>query len=105
MSTQKALPVFDELVQLRGDPEAFEKRRKEILEETFSTMPEELQRRMRLQQWSLEQQLERIKNPTERFNRMVALFWEGFGRFQDAVNGNVPEPKPKCEVIKLEERR
>ena len=91
MATDEHLSIFDELLPLRDDPEAFEAKKNEILEGAFERMPKELQRRMRLQQWSLDEQLARIKDPTQRYNKMVELFWEGFGRFHDALNGELPE--------------
>lgn len=101
MNSDQHLPIFDELLPLRDDPEAFEAKKNEILEEAFARIPKALQERMRLHQWALDAQLKGIKDPTQRYNKMVELFWEGFGRFHDALNGKLPE-RTDADIVNLE---
>jgi hypothetical protein len=95
------LDYFDELVLLAKDnPTAFEARKKEILEEYFSTLDEEKQILARRRQWRLDQELNKHPSGINRYNAMVVEFWSGFSQFQKALNGlNEPAPVSKATVI------
>ena len=113
MDTEKHLPIFDELLPLRDDPEAFNAKADEILEETLARMPKMVRERMRLYDWSIKQRLELHTDPTDRYNAMVEMFWEGFARFQEGLTllGQVGEDggqvveRPTAEVVTLTEWR
>ena len=90
---------FDELTELfQTDPEAFEEHRKTYILSELTAMcadcPEHLERCKRFQ-WRLEQDLNKLKNPISRYNRMVELFWEQTTKLQNALHGNITTPEPK----------
>ena len=43
------------------------------------------QARLKAQQWRLDQELDKHKNPIVRYNKMVELFWEGVKKFQATI--------------------
>lgn len=86
---------FDTWVNLfRTDPVEFERLRALVLEEVakqFSDPDKANQILAHINGINL--RLNRIKNPTERYNQMVAFFWKQFSVFQESLKGNVPEHK------------
>ena len=81
------LKYFDEFVALaENDPEGFERKKRELLEEFFNTLPPEKQEIARRRQWRLEQELRKHKNGVDRYNAMVVEFWNGFMQFHKALN-------------------
>lgn len=102
---------FDELAELyRTDPQAFEEKRKEMLEDNLVKIcgdcPEKLAR-CRAMQWRIDQELSRYKNPVAKYNKMVEMFWKQFSEFQVSLNtlqGEIEseklEPK-KAEIIQF----
>jgi len=97
--------TFDELVELcKTDPDAFEEYRITQIDKAITDMCgacEEAQSRCRRYQWRLEQDLNKFKNPIARYNRMVELFWEGVGDFENLTRTlEVPEtPTKKAAVL------
>ena len=84
--------MHDELSELyKTDPELFEVRCRELIENMISSSPPERQERLRRLQWKIDHTLSRYKDPVARMNKMVELFWEGVGRFQDALKGKTPQ--------------
>ncbi|MDD2871109.1 MAG: DUF3135 domain-containing protein [Candidatus Gracilibacteria bacterium] len=79
------LDIYDRLVSLRDDPDAFEMEKQKILNEEISKFPEKYKQKALKLQWSLEGELRKFKNPTARYNRMVELFWEQFYEFNLAI--------------------
>ena len=55
------------------------------IEDYINSLPEEQQEGARRYQWSIDQQLNKCKNETERYNTMVAIFWEGVVKFQKTL--------------------
>lgn len=47
----------------------------------------ERKKRLLAMQWRIDQELDRCKDPTQRYNKMVELFWEGVGKFRDTLGG------------------
>jgi hypothetical protein len=81
----------DELSELyQTDPDAFEVRRQEMIEDFITTLPEEKQTAMRQLQWRIDGELSKYKDPIARMNKMVELFWEGFAELNKALN-ELPE--------------
>lgn len=74
------MDVYNELVKLRHDPVAFEKRRQEILDEVLKDDV-----KGRQQQWRIEGELRKLKNPVARYNKMIELFWSGFFTFNNTL--------------------
>lgn len=87
---------FDEWAKLaQEDPEAFEQKREEFLETYICEQwddPDE-QQRARAILWRAEMNYSRIKDPTERFNRVVADFYDQVVKFRDAINSLTSETK------------
>ncbi len=82
---------FDDLKNLHClDPDKFEKIAKKMIEDAINCARPENRERMRAKQWRLEQELEKIKDPVARMNRMVVIFWEGVNDFKRVLT-NPPE--------------
>lgn len=77
---------FDFLSNLhKQNPEAFEEYRQEVLEEYFNSLPEERQIKARQQQWLLDNDLRKFKDPIARYNRTVELLYEQLDKFRQAL--------------------
>lgn len=81
---------FDEWKDLHErDPEMFEQKRWEFINQYITDMypdDEDRQQRGRAFLWRMEQNYRHIKDPTERFNQVVAEFWKQVQKFQEALN-------------------
>ena len=77
--------LFDELLPFADDPEAFDRKRLEILERELSKLPEDKQLKARQIQWRIDGQLRGLKGMA-RYNKMVQLFWNGFFEFKEAID-------------------
>jgi hypothetical protein len=78
--------VFEELEQLfQRDPGAFEERRKQLIQDMIDNFPEENRAKGYGLQLKIDAELARYKDPVARMNRMVELFWEGVGHFQEVL--------------------
>jgi len=96
--------MFDVLSKLYvDDPDAYEEKRREIIEEFINDLPEDKQRRAKGLQFQINSKLDTIKNPTERYNQMVNMFWESFAKLNATLHGKLPEPQThtKAKIIKL----
>ena len=78
--------AYDKMIaSLRDDPDSFETTKDQIIEEFILAQPEEVQQRLRQQQWRIDNDLRRFKDPVARLNRMVEIFWEQFREFQTSL--------------------
>ena len=99
--------AYDKMLgSLQEDPESFEKAKNEIIEEFIMAQPEEIRQRLRQQQWRIDNDLRRFKDPVARLNRMVEIFWEQFREFQVSLTTfQHPEmaqtEEPKKETAKV----
>ncbi|NPB09461.1 MAG: DUF3135 domain-containing protein, partial [Thermodesulfobacteria bacterium] len=79
---------FEELSRLaQEDPEAFEARRRALIEETISQAPEERQDRLRRFQWRIDMERKRAKTPLGaciKLNDMLMEMVYGEGGFLEA---------------------
>jgi hypothetical protein len=77
------------LQQLAGlyqkDPHEFEKMRRELIEQTIAAFPARHRQRAYGLQFIIEMRLKKYKDPVVRMNKMVEIFWEQFGLFQDVL--------------------
>lgn len=100
--------VFDTLVKLKDDPEAFDRERQRLLEETISSFPEEKQQRARSMQWKLEQDLDKFKDPVARYNQIIKMFYAQLSIFQDSLNGLLtgqsPQVTDKAPVLEFKKK-
>jgi len=99
----------DELRDLyEKDPEEFAKVTRAMIDDVINSTREENQDNLRRKQWQLEQQLNKIKNPIARMNKMISIFWAGVYEFievskqagftkqpQEDKSDNVVDFKPK----------
>ena len=92
------MKTFDELLTM--SPAELDSYRQEQVEEFIQTLPEDRQQRARQFQWRIDQELTRFRDPTQRFNHMVAMFWGGVTRLQSALSG---APRTKATVHQLGE--
>jgi hypothetical protein len=69
---------FDYLMNLyQEDPDRFDEAITSMKEDFINSLPEAKREIYRAKQWRIERELEKIKNPLERMNRMVSIFWDG----------------------------
>lgn len=83
-TTGRMLQQLDGLYE--KDPVRFESLRREIIATTINSFPEKFQQRAYGIQFTLDCELDRIKNPVARMNRMVEIFWGMFAEFQTVIN-------------------
>jgi hypothetical protein len=70
----------------RTSPKAFEEQKQQLITSIIEEFPEEHRARAYGLQFRIDTELSRCKDPVSRLNRMVELFWDGVGRFQDVLN-------------------
>lgn len=68
-----------------NDPDEFEKVTTAMIDDAINNMREENREIYRAKQWRLKQELDKIKEPLERMNRMVVIFWEGVNEFVEVT--------------------
>jgi len=103
---------FDYLKNLYiENPLEFERVTREMIEEVIQTLDEADQVILRAKQWRLEQELGKSKDPLERMNQMVALFWIQVAEFSNANKiFGIPAKKTKpcstksCTVLNFNKK-
>jgi hypothetical protein len=108
-NTQIPLVDFDTWSELaQSDPEAFEARRAEVIEQMIQRMPAHKQQRMRCLQWKIDQLCAQTSNPLSACIKLSEMMWNslvGPGGLREALqrlgNGNF-EPPPKATVVDFE---
>lgn len=82
---------FDEWCALaKSDPEAFETKRRAVLEQLISTSPESMQQRLRSLQWRVDMERARAKNPNSACVNIYRMMWNrvyGEDGLLDALEG------------------
>ena len=103
---------FDQWASLaKTDPEAFERKRAEVIEAMIQRMPAEKQQRMHCLQWKIDQVRDRASNPLAACIKISEMMWDslvgpgglreafervGAGRFEAAPRTSVLEfPTPR----------
>jgi hypothetical protein len=85
------MKTHEELVDLlNSDEEAFNTYIREEIDKMIEGSPEHLQPRLRAMQFNIDMTLRRYKNPIARMNKMIEIFWQGFFKFKDAIDGKIP---------------
>ncbi len=96
-----------------NDPDEFERITRAMIKEVIESLPESKREIFYAKQWRLEQELEKIKNPLERMNRMVTMFWLQVAEFTGATKMfSMANSKPKtdkcpakpCSVTNINEK-
>ncbi|HHJ16637.1 MAG TPA: DUF3135 domain-containing protein [Gammaproteobacteria bacterium] len=97
---------FDNWSELaRSDPEAFEARRAEVIEQMIQSMPEHRQQRMRCLQWKIDQVRDRAANPMAACIKLSEMMWDslvgpgGLREVLERVGQGEFEPPPKASVL------
>lgn len=106
--TRKPLVDFDSWSKLaRSDPEAFEARRAQAIEQMIQRMPAHKQQRMRCLQWKIDQVRARASNPLSACIKLSDMMWEslaGPGGLREALDG-LSQPTrvtpPRARVLEL----
>lgn len=104
---------FDEWKDLAAsDPQAFESRRREIIERQICRAPEQLQRRLRGLQWKIDIVRQRYRDPRVSSAKLFDMMWEQvYGRdgFLQALTmpagPAATHSIDKAEIIPLSVRR
>lgn len=105
ISIRGILLLHDELSELyKTDPELFEVRCRELIEDVIKSCRPERQEHLRKLQWRIDQTLARYKDPIARMNKMIEMFWEGVGEFQSAFEGK-SKPQKAAVVLTLPKGR
>jgi hypothetical protein len=108
---QKTLVDFDQWAELaKTDPEAFEARRSEVIEDMISRLPEHKQQRMRCLQWKIDLVRSQASNPMAACIKLSEMMWDslvGPGGLREALE-RVGErnftPPPRAKVLELHPR-
>jgi len=107
--THDPLVDFDQFSRLaKSDPEAFEARRAELIEEMIQRLPEHRQQRMRCLQWKIDQVRNQAGNPMAACIKISEMMWDslvGPGGLQEVLenarSGNFTPP-PKASVLEFQ---
>ena len=68
---------FDEWKELAcSDPEAFEERRKRVIEEAIAQAPQHMQIRLQALQWRIDMERSRASNPLSACIRLSNMMWK-----------------------------
>ena len=68
---------FDSLSQLaQSDPQAFEAKRLEMIEQLIDSAPDALRQRLRSVQWRIDMERERSDNPLQACIRISNMMWD-----------------------------
>ena len=92
----------------RTDPEAFEARRAEVIEEMIQSMPEHRQQRMRCLQWKIDQVRDRASNPMAACIKLSEMMWDslvgpgGLREVLERMGQGDFEPPPKASVLEFQ---
>lgn len=110
--TQKPLVDFDQWAELaKADPEAFEAKRAEVIEDMIQRLPEHKQERMRRLQWKVDQVRDQAANPMSACIKLSEMMWDslvGPGGLKDVlerVGDQNFEPLPKAKVLDFQAAR
>lgn len=106
VENHKSLVDFDQWAALaKSDPEAFEAKRAEVIEDMIRRMPEHKQHRMRCLQWKIDQVRNQASNPMAACIKLSEMMWDslvGPGGLREAlerVGEQNFEPLPKARVL------
>lgn len=67
--------VYESLVNC--PPDEFEEAARKVIDDYIDTLPQERKIKAQQQQWRIEQDLRKYKDPVARMNRMVELLYSG----------------------------
>lgn len=80
------ITIYNTLVELKDDPEAFNAKLDEIWEQIYQSLgSEERIRKARQQKWQFDAQLRHYKDPQARLNKAIEMFWQGVNTFHQSL--------------------
>ena len=79
---------------LREDPEEFDRVTRAEIDKLINSAPDNMQQRLRGMQFIIDTKLNMTNSPVQRYNLMVEMFWDGFIKFRDVVNGIHEQANP-----------
>lgn len=83
----KTLNLYNKLLNLRGDPEAFQEAAQEAIDDMVNQISDDTQRRKAKQiNWKIQATLRGVP-PSQRYNKMVEIFWAGVEEFKNTIGG------------------
>lgn len=81
--TVSAKGTYERIVD-SDDPEA---EAEKMFEEFFESIEDDERRtRMKARHWRIQQELNKAKDPVQRYNKMVEMFWKGFLDFKSIMD-------------------
>ncbi len=95
----------------RTDPDAFEARRTEVIEDMIQRLPEHKRERMRCLQWKIDQIRNQANNPMAACIKLSEMMWDslvGPGGLKDMlerIGDQNYEPLPKAKVLEFQPAR
>jgi len=107
---------FDEWLDLsKSDPDTFESRRLESIEEFINSVPEDKQHRLRCLQWKIDRVREKMPTPLAACVAISDMMWDSLDRlnqlYHDCESATSPKygkqvltPLPNAEIIQLSSR-
>ena len=108
-ANHKPLVDFEKWSELaNSDPEAFECRRAELIEQMIANLPAHRQQRMRCLQWKIDQIRARAGNPLSACIKLSDLMWDsllGPGGLREVLEGassSAIQPPPTACVLSFE---
>lgn len=106
---------FDDWANLaHQDPEAFEARRAELIEEFLAAQPEERRLRLRRLQWRIDRERERSRTPLAACIRLSKMMWDSVAGRRGLVEslaalqgrpGALAPPMQRAVVLRFPDRR
>ena len=104
---------FDEWLELsKRDPESFESRRLESIEEFINSVPEDKQHRLRCLQWKIDRVREKMPTPLAACVAISDMMWDSLDRLNqlyhecesvtsDKSGNRVLAPLPEAKIIQF----
>ena len=107
--THDSLIDFDQFSKLaKSDPEAFEVKRAEVIEQMIQRMPAHKQQRMRCLQWKIDQVRKQAGNPMAACIKLSEMMWDslvgpgGLREVLERVGERNFEPPAKASVLEFQ---
>ncbi|GMQ84070.1 MAG: hypothetical protein BMS9Abin06_0824 [Gammaproteobacteria bacterium] len=107
--THYSVVDFDHFSELaKSDPEAFEIKRAELIEQVIQSMPAHKQHRMRCLQWKIDQVRNQASNPMAACIKLSEMMWDslvgpgGLREVLDRLGDGNFEPPPKAGVLEFQ---
>lgn len=102
---------FDEWMKLAAsDPEGFENRRRQVVEEAILSAPQAMQPRLRALQWRIDMERDRASNPLSACIRLCNMMWtvvygdKGLMTAIGTLTGATQQAPRPAEVVRFARR-